>query len=150
MASAPLALPREAAAEAGSCVSSALRFPAGSHSLRRPFLLPRDNTDAAPRSLRCTRAWRQRSSPHNDIRSKEKTTCLYSNQDALGFQGITSSCWLNQASAAGFTPSVQVDDMAVTRSGCNLKKTSTGFSSVSTRAASHFYHWHCKKHCSIS
>lgn len=58
---------------------------------------------------------RQRSSPQNDSRSKERATCHYSNQDALSFRGI-------KASAAGFTPLVQVDDVAVTRSGFSLKK----------------------------
>lgn len=41
--------------------------------------------------------------------------CRYSNEDALGFRGI-------KASDAHFLPSVQADDVAVTRSGSDLKK----------------------------
>lgn len=116
----PLTLPREAAGEAGSCVSSALHYlrdhipfvtRSSSPGIRETLLL------AARVAHGRAHGWggRQRSSPQNDIKSKERATCLYSNQDALGFRGI-------KASAAGFTPSVQVGDVAVTRSGSNLKK----------------------------
>lgn len=58
---------------------------------------------------------RQGSGPQNDIRSKKRGTCCYSNEDALGFQGI-------KASDLHFLPLVQADDVVVTRLGSDLKK----------------------------
>lgn len=63
---------------------------------------------------------RQGSSPQNDIRSKVRGTCRYSNEDALGFQGI-------KASDAHFLPLVQADDVVVTRLDSDLKKPSLAF-----------------------
>lgn len=112
MRSPPLTLPGEAAGEAGSCVSSALRdhIPSLSHS-SSPGIAGR--LLLAPCAARGDPSREEQS--ENDIRSKERATCLYSNRDALGFRGI-------KASAAAFTPSVQVDDVAVTGFGLQFKK----------------------------
>lgn len=116
MRSPPLPLPREAAGEAGNCVSSALRdhIPSLAHS-SSPGIAER-----LPLAACAAHGALREEQSENDIRSKERATCLYSNRDALGFRGI-------KASAAAFTPSVQVDDVAVTAFGLRFKKASTFF-----------------------